>query len=621
MPPDVSYHKSITASMDPPVLCFPVTPNPKKAIRRVALACIQCRSRKVKCDATTPSCKRCQADEKSCEYQRSRRGARPRRPPPAPLAVAVEDPHFSESSSPWAEIFATGPASSSSGNLSIGRSMHSSSGSPEIGVITDNLSFDSTLLTSVQVDQLLTQYYAHFHTSHPCVLPRWSLKPTNTLDSAATWPLIPVLLFIGSLFTPSVPSTPLAEAAEQSIMYTRPFCGLPSPYYVQALTLHAIAVYWCDEPERARELLDEAIRGASDLGMHKAEFAVQHGLGDPMLEESWRRTWWQLYVTDAHIAGSTHSYPTKTVALKITADLPCEEAFYESGNIPSPTPLRAYDIREFSDVDFSSFAQLIGFTRGINKALVNARYGDIENAKLVCANADVMMTAWCSLLPKSKRTLLRGDGSLDELLFKANMLMLTYMVDLHRQLSTLKYLPIESVSKCAPPPPPDSNQSIKDDAPLHTAKVLFATEKLNGLLTLPTRFSTHTPFIICMLSNMTIAHLSACRHVFREPRLSLEREKIRLNMGVLKMMGEFWPSGAREYRKMGIIAREVLSLQDEDIQVPQESPTIPLHSVNLDFDFNAAFDICDLFGHSGHMGSQLAGADMSSRFATMLIGS
>src|SRR5438477_9612237 len=54
-----------------------------------------------------------------------------------------------------------------------------------------------------------------------------------------------------------------------------------------------------------------------------------------------------------------------------------------------------------------------------------------------------------------------------------------YIVDLHRQLSTLKYSPIEAVSMCDPPPPPESNDSIKEEAHIHTAKVLFAVDKLN----------------------------------------------------------------------------------------------------------------------------------------------
>jgi hypothetical protein len=96
-------------------------------------------------------------------------------------------------------------------------------------------------------------------------------------------------------------------------------------------------------------------------------------------------------------------------------------------NIPSPATLRSYDVREFSDHEFSSFAQLIGFTKGINQALATRRLDDIESAKATAEKADTAMTAWCSLLPASKRRILREDGSVDELLFKANILMHTWV--------------------------------------------------------------------------------------------------------------------------------------------------------------------------------------------------
>lgn len=76
-------------------------------------------------------------------------------------------------------------------------------------------------------------------------------------------------------------------------------------------------------------------------------------------------------------------------------------------------------------MEFSSFAQLVGFTIGVNQSLALRRMGDVENAKMVAEYADTTMTAWCSLLPASKRRILRDDGSVDELLFKANILMHT----------------------------------------------------------------------------------------------------------------------------------------------------------------------------------------------------
>lgn len=70
---------------------------------------------------------------------------------------------------------------------------------------------------------------------------------------------------------------------------------------------------------------------ALDLGMNRSDFATQHRRNDPILEESWRRTWWEVYITDAHIAGSTHTYPFRTTGIQMDVRLPCEEEEYESG--------------------------------------------------------------------------------------------------------------------------------------------------------------------------------------------------------------------------------------------------------------------------------------------------
>jgi hypothetical protein len=79
------------------------------------------------------------------------------------------------------------------------------------------------------------------------------------------------------------------------------------------------------------DLLDETIRLALELGINRQEFAQENSRGDPILAESWRRTWWQIYITDAHIAGSTHKFPFRTSNIEMTVDLPCEELDYELG--------------------------------------------------------------------------------------------------------------------------------------------------------------------------------------------------------------------------------------------------------------------------------------------------
>ena len=137
---------------------------------------------------------------------------------------------------------------------------------------------------------------------------------------------------------------------------------------------------------------------------------------------------------------------------------------------------------------------------------------------------------------------------------------------MHRQLSSLAYSPVEAMCKCSPPPPPEAQRGCNTLATqTHTLKCLKAIEKLNNLMTVPINIATHTPFIICMIANSTIAHLSACRYIHQGVQLELSREKIRLSMGTLKILSEYWLQGKRIYHEVGIIAQEILCLRDRHI--------------------------------------------------------
>ncbi|KAL2819561.1 hypothetical protein BDW59DRAFT_151348 [Aspergillus cavernicola] len=527
------------------------------ANRRVSLACVPCRSKHLRCDATTPVCARCRAEGLQCVYLKSRRGGRRTRP-----TLPTDNSLFQQQQLPSVVDDA----------LNIPSLEDRSTSEPATsGSMTSDALSDSSLS-----EQFFTQYYSSFHSAHPCVLPQWALKQRLVGDGCPLQTLVSVIQYIGSLFAKSVLSSAMKAEAEQGISSlgtNGPITG----FDVQAVVLFSIAIYWGDDADKALILLDNAIAMALDLGMNRQEFAYTNGRNDPLLEECWRRTWWQIYITDAHIAGSTHTFPFRTSKVEMTTDLPCDETGYESGNIPRPRMLQEYDMREFLDDDvrvFSSFAELVGLTKGLDLALSARKGMDVANAPAICANADATVTAWRSLLPPSKKDLLQRDGSVDELMFKSHMLIQTYIVDLHRQLSTLAYTPIEAIAHCTPPPPPESLRGCNSvECQLHTAKVLRAIDQLDDLLTLPTNIATHTPFIICMIANTVIAHLAACRFHYHGRQLKLARERVRLSMGALKVLGEFWPMGLRTYKEVGIVAREILGLNDHLKQVTsQEVP-------------------------------------------------
>jgi hypothetical protein len=74
----------------------------------------------------------------------------------------------------------------------------------------------------------------------------------------------------------------------------------PNGFTVQMLLLTAIAVHCDGELEQGRAILDRAISLALELRMHSRAFATMER--DPVLAESWRRTFWSLYISDAYFA-------------------------------------------------------------------------------------------------------------------------------------------------------------------------------------------------------------------------------------------------------------------------------------------------------------------------------
>jgi len=176
-------------------------------------------------------------------------------------------------------------------------------------------------------EQLLELYYTFFHKAHPCALPPQSMRRRLDKDPESVKLLMLVMSFIGSLYAPSISSDPLEKQLRMELGYRQ---RQATGFTVQALLLYSIAVYWNNEIERSLELLDRAICMALDLGMHHREFALVHGEGDPVLEECWRRTWWQLYIDDMHIASSNHILSWKTSCVVTNVELPCEEDEYEA---------------------------------------------------------------------------------------------------------------------------------------------------------------------------------------------------------------------------------------------------------------------------------------------------
>lgn len=86
----------------------------------------------------------------------------------------------------------------------------------------------------------------------------------------------------------------------------------------------------CSEQDLADELLAKARHQASEIGMDTKVFADTVQMYDPVRAESWRRTWWMLYVSHLNYAVIRQDYTTTLSAATYDVDLPCEDEEYFS---------------------------------------------------------------------------------------------------------------------------------------------------------------------------------------------------------------------------------------------------------------------------------------------------
>ncbi|TGZ77021.1 hypothetical protein EX30DRAFT_352195 [Ascodesmis nigricans] len=546
----------------------------------VALACTECRSRHLKCDAGTPSCSRCLADKRECTYVKSRRGWKGTR-----RKKVVEGKEEVAKSGTDTE----GPVEKKKPSASTGKASRAPSRSNSIStkspppVPTANFSppppgphtnpletlrahhRNSTRFPSQQeppldpppTANLMQLYYSYFHDAHPFCLPPVYLIKASAHQLTA---LLPAMRYIASSFAPTAPTAAFCREAENAL-FGASSSPPRNPYTVQALILFAIGLHAENEPDRANQVKDIAADLALELGMNHQEFSQGTGgegeLGR-VLEESWRRTWWELYFLDGVMAALQQKDHFKLWSVECTVPLPCEEHIYASGKIPEPHSLKEFDERYFADEPgtvFSSFAYRVEAVRILGQVLAaggGATGIAGEDWEMRVEAAEASLVNWGLHLPAEKRELVRDTakgGGVDEMLFQAHMVVNAATIYLNRPKSHLTPSPPTF------PPATPTNKAT----PLHTARTLTAANTLSKLLTLPTPLIKHTPLFTSFITLACIIHLSACSWLLSGDEAFLAKERIRLGVGGLRAMGRVWGVlGGGMLAQVRFVAREVL---------------------------------------------------------------
>ncbi|KAH8423225.1 putative C6 transcription factor [Aspergillus melleus] len=534
---------------------------------RLSLACSPCRSRHMKCDGKRPQCDRCSEAGKQCIYPQSRRGGLNR------AALAERRKRLAAAEAGAYPVNDT----DSQGAAPLGQpqerpASHRQMDSHHEPVTLDfNPGADTNEIFlreaspinsyDIENDPLIDSYYKNFHICHPFILPQKHLKrlyedPSRQQSFA---PLVATLRFLGNIYKAREWSIPLKECLEASVSQA----PASDPIIVQCRLLYSIALFWHDLNGDCQLQMDMATKLAVDLQMFRHEFAAAQGADDLVLKESWRRTWWMLYIVDAYYAGTLGTTNLRVVDIDATAELPCDELDYESGTIPAPRTLQEFNCREFGpqDMHFSSFAYLIGAVQCAASAMSTTPNiaAEEESAHIIQA-VDCSLDGWRLLLPPDRKQIMDATGEVDELMFQAHLMIHVSTIGLHRPLSALKFNAVENISSCGREPALDT--STPDQVNVHTVRVLRAIEAQIRLLALPVRQFHHTPFTNCMVSEGTLALLSACSTLLKGNDLRIARDQIRMTLGCLRVLGDVWPRIARNVREIQTIAQCVLRLGD-----------------------------------------------------------
>lgn len=301
----------------------------------VPSACVPCRSKHLKCDGLNP-CTRCSSNGFECLYVKSRRGFKgPRKNAtqgkpssiPIPGGAASACPLIDPSGTRGPPNIPTGLATPPDHRLQV------LPGTVDLQVFEVNPDL-ATYSPKPGLDlreRCIEAFFYHFFPAHPFTLPRAKFmalrkeRPVDQLEAA--------MRYVGSFYVPQAPTMALGLEAERSVYHAD--CAKDG-FRVQAMLILALGLDGYTYQEKALQILTDAQDIALDIGMDKREFAFVNGGGSAVVEESWRRTWWELYLVDGIIAGVHQKSGFRMKDWVADVLLPCEESEYISG-VLTPT--------------------------------------------------------------------------------------------------------------------------------------------------------------------------------------------------------------------------------------------------------------------------------------------
>lgn len=541
-----------------------------------SVACTECRKSHLKCDLQRPICSRCVSNRASCTYLPSRRGGRriPRRP------EAIADQPLTATTAPstpstagWAT--ATAGVEGNGTDVTNGKIVNGQNlaarmrnfGSPHSpgSVANHRLNAETQSRPFVPEARLVRLYYEFFHQSHPILVPAAYYAGQEYPDY-----LHQVVRFIGSHHSKVLsgddflePTTRLLERDDRS------------PTMVQALLLFSVMMSARNSRVEAVSALNRAISLALDLGMNQADFAVRYSNGHNLTAESFRRTWWELFIWEIYLALPDCKVTLRCSEAGALVHLPCEETEYASGMHQTPQKqqtissfrARLFSQEEDSDNISSTEGQqpqypcpFSSYCYRIEAFYILARV--ILLNTLPEAHADllqsvaIMIVSWGHLLPPSKADIVDGYGNTDEMMFQAQFIVHYASALLHVPRSNLRPRFPSPPSTICPETPVRLSPSLTRH--IHDVKAIEASKELSNLLSVHSKHQGYSPSVIpgMVLSGLIQlaageAHASGC--------FEQHQNRVVLVLGTLGILKTQWKTALEAYRHVKAAAAATIT--------------------------------------------------------------
>jgi hypothetical protein len=574
------------------------------------LACIACRKKHLKCDAKMPTCKRCQDSGTECSYQQSRRGGKvlkkhsigsenygdaieeesaPTRGPHVNPTTMFPIDTLGDWSSPALPgfNFAVNENAFSMENLLGGASFEPHGAAPEspcqtgtglegmsnVGKsLSTNNEQDKELIRSYyngaanptagkhsearssgaggDIDALIDIYFANFNNGHPFLIPRMlhRMKPAFLSPQLKT-----VMQFVASHFVPGFSQRNLRNEAEIITSDRIPKDG----HKVQGLMLFGMSLYARLEQQPALAVVNQAIDLALDLGMNCNSFSLKHGMDNPIIEESWRRTWWDLYMMDGILASlNSVQHPFRLQHVQTDVPLPCEELDYAQCR-PMPPPRTQSDFlgRTFAvdTYEYSSMAYKIEAVRLSGNVLTLGK-DVLASSDEQVEGVDASLASFILSLSLHKRHIVERDGKVDEVLFSAHNIINCALIMLHRPRSNLVFIRNHYPTPCTRREAIGTPLSAYE---IHTSQAVKAANAISNATAMRTALAMHDPCFICAIALAAVVHLPAYSIEANRHRSGVIKERLQLTISALNSIGETWPLAKAVRMQISQFAREI----------------------------------------------------------------